>query len=174
MQKRLIAGIVIALVIVLAIWYSVSSGDSNNSAVNGTASDNNIPSNNIGAGGSENVGIETQASASSDSGANAPSSPSSPSSNSASKGDFTVHITNYAFTPAELVISNGSTVTWINDEITPHVVSTVSGTRNPFASHSLNKGQTFVFTFNEKGTYNYQSDIDISDHPEMTGKIVVQ
>lgn len=78
-----------------------------------------------------------------------------------------VEIGNFNFTPAELVVPVGSTVTWTNTDDAPHTVTSTDKTLN---SPSLNTDGQFSFTFTSPGTYAYFCAI----HPFMTGKVVVQ
>ncbi len=78
-----------------------------------------------------------------------------------------VEIKDFAFNPATLTISKGTTVTWTHNDTAPH---TVTENNNVFNSPTLTKGQTFSYTFNEAGTFDYYCSI----HPtRMKGKVVV-
>lgn len=79
----------------------------------------------------------------------------------------TVTIDNLAFNPNTLTISNGTTITWKNNENVGHNVVADNGL---FSSGILSKGQNFSYTFTSSGTYNYSCSI----HPSMRGKIIVQ
>jgi plastocyanin len=76
-----------------------------------------------------------------------------------------VSISGFAFAPQTLTVSPGTTVTWTNNDSTPHnVISTVSISLNTaitstFASSTLSQGQTFSFTFTKKGAYFYECSI---------------
>jgi plastocyanin len=78
---------------------------------------------------------------------------------------MTVTIANFAFNPSTLTVKAGDTVTWENDDATPHQIASDS-----FNSESLAKGNTFQHKFDTKGTYQYHCAI----HPSMTGQIVVE
>jgi len=78
---------------------------------------------------------------------------------------FDVTIVNFSFSPTEITIKAGDTVTWTNQESAPH---TISG--NGFQSNTLSKGQSFSFTFDNKGVFDYICGI----HPSMKGRITVQ
>ena len=79
-----------------------------------------------------------------------------------------VTIDNFSFSPNTLTLPVGATVTWINHDNVPHVVSS---TRNQFKKSTVLKtGQTFSHTFMATGTYSYFCSI----HPRMTGKIIVK
>lgn len=76
-----------------------------------------------------------------------------------------VSIKDFAFTPAVLNVKQGDTVTWINGDSTLHTVNS-----NLFDSPNLNTGDTFEFTFKDKGSFEYACGI----HPSMKGQIVVE
>lgn len=78
---------------------------------------------------------------------------------------WNISIKNFAFIPANLTIRTGDTVTWINQDTTPH---RISGTG--FQGDILNVGQKYNFTFTTAGTFDYICSI----HPSMKGKIIVQ
>lgn len=90
--------------------------------------------------------------------------PSTPAAGGGTTGS-NVSIVNLAFTPKTLTVSPGTTVTWTNNDSTPHnVVSAVSislnsATTSTFASSTLSQGQTFSFTFTKKGVYFYECTI---------------
>jgi plastocyanin len=79
---------------------------------------------------------------------------------------------NTTFQPAEITIQAGTRVTWSNDDPFPHTVT--SGTRGDptdlFDSGNLGGGQSFSYTFEEAGTYEYFCGI----HPGMAGTVIVQ
>ena len=77
----------------------------------------------------------------------------------------TVSIKNFAFSPAVTMVKKGAQVTWINGDGMAH--SIVSGSL--IKSTPLQTGESFSFTFNTVGTFNYNCGI----HPSMTGKVVV-
>ena len=76
-------------------------------------------------------------------------------------------VKNFMFTPNELTIKAGSTVTWANMDEEPHTV--VSGT-GLFRSAALDTNDKFSFKFDKPGTYHFACSI----HPRMVGTIVVQ
>lgn len=80
-------------------------------------------------------------------------------------GALSVAAANFSFSPANLEIKQGETVTWTNQDSAPHQIS-----GNGFKSDVLNKGQSFNFTFNTVGTYDYICSV----HPYMKGKIIVR
>ncbi len=76
-----------------------------------------------------------------------------------------IEIRNFAYSPQELTIKEGDTVTWINVDSVAH---TVSG--NLFESGNLDKGDSYSHTFGTAGTYDYIC----SYHPRMRGRIIVE
>ena len=77
----------------------------------------------------------------------------------------TVSIDNFSFSPKEITVAKGTTVTWVNRDDVPHTV--VSG--GFFRSKALDTGDKFTQQFTTAGTVEYYCAI----HPMMTGKIVV-
>jgi plastocyanin len=79
----------------------------------------------------------------------------------------TVNIDNFAFAPATLTVTAGTTVTWKNEDDSPHRIGDKTGT---FKSAALDTDDTFSHTFAVPGEYPYICTI----HPYMVGKIVVK
>lgn len=79
----------------------------------------------------------------------------------------TIHISNFVFTPADLKVAPGTTVTWVNDDDIPHTV--VSDDKTSFRSRVLDTGDSFSFTFKAAGSFGYFCSI----HPHMTGRVTV-
>jgi plastocyanin len=77
-----------------------------------------------------------------------------------------IDIANFAFSPASVTIEAGTTVTWTNSDSATHNVTDNGGA---FASGDLATGQSYSYTFDTEGTYNYMCTI----HPQMLGTIVV-
>lgn len=109
------------------------------------------------------------------------SSATTPSSPAAGDGVTTdrISIENFSFTPATATISAGTTVTWINNDSTAHDVTSTDGpgvdaaTTSTFASGRLAQGDTFSFTFDEPGTYDYECTIHAT-MATMHAVIIVQ
>ena len=78
-----------------------------------------------------------------------------------------VKIDNFAFAPATLTVTAGSTVTWKNEDDSPHRIGDKNGT---FKSAALDTDETFSHTFAVPGEYAYICTI----HPYMAGKIIVK
>ena len=79
----------------------------------------------------------------------------------------TVNIDNFAFVPATLTVTTGTTVTWKNDDDSPHRIGDKDGT---FKSAALDTDDSFSHTFAAPGEYAYICTI----HPYMAGKIIVK
>lgn len=79
---------------------------------------------------------------------------------------FDVKIENFAFNPQNATILAGNTVVWTNNDKVTHDVTIDNG----LFDHDITPGESFSYTFTEKGTYGYHCDI----HTGMTGTIVVQ
>jgi plastocyanin len=79
----------------------------------------------------------------------------------------TVDIDNFAFTPAALTVTAGTTVTWKNEDDSPHRIGDKNGT---LKSAALDTDDTFSHTFAAPGEYPYICTI----HPYMVGTIIVK
>jgi cupredoxin-like protein len=74
---------------------------------------------------------------------------------------------NRAFSPADLTIDAGTTVTWTNTDRTSH---TSTSNATGWNSGTIAPGGQFSFTFAAAGTFPYHCSI----HPGMTGTVVVR
>lgn len=79
-----------------------------------------------------------------------------------------VNIENFAFSPANITVKKGTTVTWTNKDSVAHTVTETDNLNGPKSS-TLATGKSFVFTFDTAGTYHYHCSI----HSEMTGTVTV-
>ena len=75
------------------------------------------------------------------------------------------------YTPESLSINTGDTVKWTNEDSEPHTVTSgkPGASDGKFDSGFFYKGESWSFTFNQSGTYDYWCTI----HPWMLGKITV-
>jgi plastocyanin len=80
--------------------------------------------------------------------------------------DANVKISNFTFSPRQLTVKAGATVTWTNEDDIPHTVVSPPKIR----SQPLDTDDKFSFTFTTPGTYTYFCSL----HPHMTGTIVVE
>jgi YVTN family beta-propeller protein len=77
-----------------------------------------------------------------------------------------VSINNFLFTPAEIRIAAGDTVTWTNDDGAPHGLEYQDGAQG---TNPLLPGASFSRRFDRPGTYDYNCSV----HPYMTGRVIV-
>jgi amicyanin len=88
------------------------------------------------------------------------------STQSSQKESVYIKIKNFAFDPATITLKVGTTVTWINEDSASHTITS----EGKFDSGILNKGDTFSYTFNEAGTFEYICTL----HPKMKGRVIVE
>jgi plastocyanin len=77
-----------------------------------------------------------------------------------------ITIDNFTFTPAQLKLKVGDTVTWTNHDDIPHTVVSAG----KFRSKAMDTDGSFSFTFTAAGDYQYFCSL----HPHMTGTIKVE
>ena len=85
---------------------------------------------------------------------------------SARAQEVSVTIDNFTFTPVELKVKVGDTVTWTNHDDIPHTVVSAG----KFRSKTMDTDDKFSFTFTSAGDYKYFCSL----HPHMTGMIKVE
>ena len=78
----------------------------------------------------------------------------------------TIRMNNSAFSPSNLTVVAGSTVTWMNDDNIIHAVTTGDGSIN---SGDIAVGSSYTKTFSTAGTFNYFD----SHNANMTGVLTV-
>lgn len=76
-----------------------------------------------------------------------------------------VEIRDYKYTPQNLTVKVGQTVRWTNKDTVLHDV-----VGSGIESEYLQKGETFTYTFEETGTYQYICTI----HPWMEGEVIAE
>jgi len=81
---------------------------------------------------------------------------------------MTVSIQDFFFSPANITVQPGTSVTWVNNGQAPHTV-TATDPEGAFDSGTLQPGESFSFTFKQPGTYAYYCTI----HPFMKGTVTV-
>jgi plastocyanin len=102
--------------------------------------------------------------------------PSNPSNNSASSNASNqssagaINISNMMFTPSQITVAKGGAVTWMNNDSTTHTVTDDLSNAGGPASGDIAPGQSYSFTFNKAGSFQYHCSI----HPSMRGTIVVK
>lgn len=78
-----------------------------------------------------------------------------------------VEIDGMAFSPSNITVKKGTTVTWTNNDSVSHTVTSDSGTT--MDSELLRRGDNYSVTFDEVGTFTYHC----TPHPAMTGTVTV-
>jgi plastocyanin len=78
----------------------------------------------------------------------------------------TILVDQFAFVPATLTVTPGTTVIWRNKDETPH---NIVASDKQFASPALDTGEEFHVTFDKPGSFAYFCRL----HPHMTGSITV-
>jgi plastocyanin len=80
-----------------------------------------------------------------------------------------IDIAGHAFTPANLIVSAGATVTWVNLDADAHnIINSDPG--HDFRSAALDTHDRYAHTFTRPGVYHYFCGF----HPFMTGTITVR
>jgi plastocyanin len=72
------------------------------------------------------------------------------------------------FSPETIEIKTGQTVEWINDDLTPHTVT--SQCVGDLNSGSIEPGASWRYTFTQRGSSQYYCTF----HPEMKGTVVAK
>ena len=85
-----------------------------------------------------------------------------------------VEIVGYAFVPADIEVSVGTTVTWTNSDADPHSVKSMAedgsiDASGPLDGPLLSQGETFEYTFESPGLYPYRC----GPHAMMIGSVTV-
>lgn len=78
-----------------------------------------------------------------------------------------ISIENFTFSPAELTVKPGTTVTWTNADDIPH---SIVEDNTVFRSKPLDTGDKFSMTFTAPGEVDYFCGF----HAHMRGKIIVK
>jgi plastocyanin len=80
---------------------------------------------------------------------------------------YKVTIDNFTFSPAEIAVPAGATVTFVNGDDIPHTVAAVN---KAFRSRAMDTDETYSFTFATPGVYDYFCAL----HPHMQGRVIVK
>jgi plastocyanin len=81
--------------------------------------------------------------------------------------DAMVVMKNFDFSPMDITVAPGSTVTWKNLDGEPHTVASRDGL---FRSPALDQNDTYQFKFDKPGVYKYICSI----HPKMMATVTVK
>jgi len=80
--------------------------------------------------------------------------------------------TDSCYTPSKIVIKQGGSVTWVNEDVAFHSVTSgyYDEPSEIFDSDYLDPEESFTFTFENIGTYDYFCTL----HPWMKGQVIVE
>ena len=98
--------------------------------------------------------------------------PPAPPTDARGKTTFTIDARGNQFSPAALIVTVGTKVTWRNDDAVTHNVKKSADAVDfgaTFGTDSFNPDATYSFTFTKPGTYFYTCTI----HTLMDGKVEV-
>jgi plastocyanin len=99
--------------------------------------------------------------------------PAPPDDGEPEPGEETVNLTGFAFSPTELTVSVGTTVTFVNDDAAAHTVthgSDGSATEGAAFDEDLPGGESTEITFQDAGTF----EVTCRFHPTMNMTITVE
>jgi plastocyanin len=88
---------------------------------------------------------------------------------SPASGPGAITIKSFAFSPGEITVKQGTTVTWTNQDGVAHTIVSDAGAPEAISSDPISQGGSYSFTFTKPGTYPYHCSI----HPSMTGSVIV-
>jgi len=77
-----------------------------------------------------------------------------------------MNMQDFAYQMANIQLRGGTSVTWTNQDSAPHSVTFKNGMKD---SGLLYQGQSFSYTFNTPGTYQYYCTV----HPYMVATVIV-
>lgn len=83
-------------------------------------------------------------------------------------GSYDIVIEDFAYSPAELTIKVGESVTFTNQDSAPHTAT--ARDRDILQTGRLGQGESTTVTFDTPGTYEYFCEF----HPNMKGVIIVE
>ena len=93
---------------------------------------------------------------------------SDPADETAVEGVTQVRLQDFAFSPANIVVDVGATVTWTNYDGVAHTVTSDEG--EELKSPLFGQNGTFSYTFDKPGVYFYHCE----PHPNMKGLVTVR
>lgn len=85
---------------------------------------------------------------------------------SAMAADHQVTIKSFKFSPAQITVAAGDTITFTNDDGAPHTGTALDGS---FDTDRLNKGESGTVTISAAGSIDFKCNF----HPNMKGTITV-
>lgn len=81
-----------------------------------------------------------------------------------------VSMQDFDFAPKNILVKKGTTVTWTNNDSAHHNVEFVSGGLKGEKGPLLDEGETYTYTFDEVGTFEYKC----TPHPFMQASVTVE
>ena len=90
-----------------------------------------------------------------------------PIASPAHAADAMIVMKNFDFSPMDVTVTAGSTVTWKNMDGEPHTVVSADGL---FRSSALDQDDSYSFKFDKPGVYKYICSI----HPKMRATVTVK
>lgn len=91
------------------------------------------------------------------------------------KSQVTIRLKDIKFAPATLIVSNGTQVTWVNDDAVTHFINT-----DPHPTHNalpalnsleIQTGESYRFTFTQPGEWAYHCSAHVPQN--MVGRVIV-
>lgn len=161
MNKRsgvTLAIVAVAIIVVGGLFLYMRSNSDDKSTTNNTSQDNSSDQKTA----SENATTSPQ-----DSEAQTPSNSSQTTGNA--QAAKAVTIDDMAFSPKEITVKVGTTVTWTNQDTVSHDVKDDNNSADGPSSEMLGQGESYSFTFKKAGTYNYHC----TPHPFMKATVIV-
>ena len=110
----------------------------------------------------------------SDAGGGGASTTEQPADTGGGGGGTEVSMESVQFTPKDVTVAAGETITFVNNEAVPHDVHKTSGPGDDFASGpsgGMQEGDTFELTLDQPGKYEYVCEVHA---PGMSGTITVE
>jgi plastocyanin len=83
----------------------------------------------------------------------------------ANSASHTIDMENMQFSPAQLTVKAGDSVTWVNKDLVPHAIL-----GSGMDSKTIAPGEKWTYHFKKKGDFKY----DCAFHPTMHGDVTVQ
>ncbi len=93
---------------------------------------------------------------------------SDPAKESPVEGATQVRLEDFAFSPANIVVDIGTTITWTNYDNAGHTVTSDDG--DVLRSGLFGQNEIYRYTFTEAGEYRYYCE----PHPNMQGLVTVR
>lgn len=88
----------------------------------------------------------------------------------ATKSAAQVEISSDTFTPGTIRVEKGQSVVWTNEDESPHSI-VIDNIDSDDTTEQINQGETYTYTFDAVGTYNYH---DANDPLGIRGVIIVE